>query len=569
MSEIFGDDYQARLERNGSPCFGVIEAVDEMLPEEKQVKFSIIHPTARVTPDFEHAWWNACESLLLGCDDPKRVEYILVVDEAQIREFYWAQAGNFHPTLQRPFDGYRGIPPVCGSDSYHLENPAIWGRFTVVTNFGYGGSVAAHNAGVIAASGEIHFRMDDDMRFPKHWDTQLLKLIPDTSRRICVQANVPGHRKDLLTPAIATKALVAAIGALCPEYTSMYADDEWSFKARQLGTVIEAHEFRVEHFHPSVQTAAPDSVYLRQNREDAYRTGKEIFERRMAQGFPRVSLAGWPETISANGGASIPPRQRILALCTPGETHCGQWSRERDRLVFGLASQGWVIRTYWGYTTNVYQTRMEITRDMLKDSATEGPPDFLLWIDDDNIPSLTAVESLLSTLDAHPEYSGAAGWCWIKWRVAGNKAEWLPSVGNFKPGTLYMLPTLLGDLYADNAAPKQIEWSGFPCLLVRYDAAKQLGMKAFMPLFCEENEFGFTGEDVAWFVCAHSLNLKFCVVPQAKVEHLKLNAIEPDYDIGPKADPVKAKNVEADRARRNGARVEIAEDVKALMEAGM
>src|SRR5208282_2562813 len=30
---LCGDDYQTRLERDGSPCFGVIEAVNEMLPE--------------------------------------------------------------------------------------------------------------------------------------------------------------------------------------------------------------------------------------------------------------------------------------------------------------------------------------------------------------------------------------------------------------------------------------------------------------------------------------------------------------------------------------------------------
>jgi hypothetical protein len=63
--------------------------------------------------------------------------------------------------------------------------------------------------------------------------------------------------------------------------------------------------------------------------------------------------------------------------------------------------------------------------------------------------------------------------------------------------------------------------------------------------------------------------LKFCVVPQAKVEHLKLQAIEPDYLIGENANPAKAAGVESDRSRRNGERMEVSREVKEFMGVAM
>lgn len=508
------------------------------------MKFSIIHPTARVTPDFEHPWWEAFASAYVRCDAPELVEYILVVHVSRIADF-WA----CFPTGMRDDD----------------RNRTGWGKLQIVTNYGRDCLVDQCNAGQLAMSGEILVGNQDDMRFPEYWDTEIAKLIPDTSKFVCVQAKTDGARPDLLTiPTIATKPLVDAIGPVSPEYDGMYSDDEWSLKAFPFA-ISSGLYFR--HLHPANGTGKGDAVHAMENREEAYKIGWDTFRRRKALGFPRVELPGF----EMRGAPALPTRkkERILALCTPGEQHCGQWSRERDRLVFGLASQGWVIRTYWDYTTNVYHTRMGITRDIIADAQKTGEaPELVLWIDDDNIPSLQAAQFQISTLEEHPEYSGAAGWCWIKFREDG-KIQWMPSCGNFKPDTMFLLPTLLDDLYADNAAPKQIEWSGFPHMLVRYDALVQLGMEAFRPLFCEENEFGFTGEDTAFFACAMEAGLKFCVVPQAKVEHLKLQAIEPDYLIGENANPAKAAGVESDRSRRNGERMEVSREVKEFMGVAM
>lgn len=501
------------------------------------MKFSVIHPTARVDLTFgEYAWWHAAESVLRTSDsDPRDMEYILVVHFKRL-DLLWTFMEHARP---------------------------YFGRFTVVVNTGRDCLVDQCNAGLLAAQGEIHCWNQDDMRYPEHWDSEILKLIPDTRRKVCVQARTDGSRRDLLTlPAILTRTLADEIGPLCPEYDGMFSDDEFSAKARALcdGGIVASNLY-FQHLHPAYGTGKGDAVHAMENRGEAYKTGKDVFERRRALGFPRVDLPGFER--------KVPKIQPVIAICTPGETHSNLWNRERDRLLWWLLSEGWAIRTYWDYTTNVYHTRMGITRDLAKDSETEGrEPDLVLWIDDDNVPSWSAVRCLIETLGAHPEYAGAAGWCWIKFRQDG-KPAWMPSVGNFKPGTMYLLPTLLPDLYADNASPKRIEWSGFPTILMRYSAVKELGMKAFQPIFCEENEFGFSGEDTAFFARAMEAGVKFCVDPRAKVEHLKLQPIEPDYRIGPQADALTAAMVEKGRERLNGARVEVSEDVRKLVEAAM
>jgi hypothetical protein len=499
------------------------------------------------------------------CDHPEDVEYILVVHQSRALQF----PGKWFP----------------------------FGKFTLITNYGRDCLVDQCNVGMLAATGEINCWNQDDMRYPPHWDSEILRLIPDTSKKICIAPQENHGRSDIIIQAILTKPLQDAMGPLSPEYEGMFVDNEFAAKVRQYGAVIEAQHLHFEHLHPVHGTAEMDEVYALENRPEAYRRGREVFERRRAAGFPRVILPGWPKDKYHVSAAQIedaeealratlpsetrqageydappaPPRkERILALCTPGEQHRFDWEREHDALVFSLVNEGWTVRDYYGYTTNVFHTRMGMTRSMFIDAETTGQePELVLWIDDDNIPSIPAVRELMSTLEQHPEYSGAVGWCWIKWQDENRQYQWMPSAGNFQPGTLHLLSTKLSDLYADNGAPKQIEWSGFPTALIRYEAARQLGTKAFLPIFTDENEFGMTGEDIPWFVAGQKAGMKFCVCPRAKVEHLKVQEIEPDYEIGPKADPVRAKLVDQDRERHNGVRVETTSHVKELMEASM
>ena len=69
------------------------------------MKFSIIHPTARVTPDFANPWWKAALSVAEGCDDLGQVEYIIVVHRSRYAEFKAIPAFDLRWKRSRRFRG--------------------------------------------------------------------------------------------------------------------------------------------------------------------------------------------------------------------------------------------------------------------------------------------------------------------------------------------------------------------------------------------------------------------------------------------------------------------------------
>ena len=255
------------------------------------MKFSVIHPTARVTPDFDNPWWKAADSAISGADNPRDLEYILVVHHSRAQDFW-----------------------------EHLQG---WlacevGRFQIVINWDRDCLVDQCNAGMLAAQGEIQCWNQDDMRYPPHWDAEVSKLIPDTSKLVCIQSLANGARKDLLTlPTICTAVLVRKIGALSPDYDGMFSDDEWSIKARALGVVVQSTLY-FEHLHPADGKGKVDSVHAMENRDEAYRIGSDTFNRRRALGFPRVPLPG--ETVS-EPAESLP----LIAVCVPGYDFTFPW----------------------------------------------------------------------------------------------------------------------------------------------------------------------------------------------------------------------------------------------------
>jgi hypothetical protein len=510
------------------------------------LKFSIIHPTARVRASFEFPWWRAFQQAHMTCRNPRDVEYVLVVHHSRIAEFW------------RYFNGSAGI----------------WGSLHVVTNWGRDCLVDQGNSGRLAATGEIIIGSMDDLFFPDSWDKSIAAAVTDTAQPVAVHCLTGSPRDhEIFIPPVYTKVLSDLMGPTDPEYDGMFTDDEQTILYRRYGTVIET-DIRFEHRHPAFQTAEMDEIYALENRREAYAKGLEVFRRRQAFGFPRVELPGWTRPAPAAPPVREP---RTIAFCCPGEQHRAEWEIAFWNIAAALAGEGWIVRFYFGYTTNVYATRAGMARDVITVAQGRSKPDLVLWIDDDNTPTIEAVRCLIQTLDQHPEFAAAAGWCWIRSRDEKTGAVvWMPSVGNFREGSLYLLDTKLSDLYADNAAPKAIEWTGFPCLLMRYEALELLGPVAFAPIASADNEFGFTGEDIAWCVRARERGLKLSVDPRAKVEHWKAQPIEPDYRLADatrvpdwKKTAERLAGIERDRARRNGDRYETDEAVRATIGASM
>ena len=492
------------------------------------MKFSVIHPTARVTPDFESPWWKAMFSALTGCDNPREVEYVLVVHHSRLRDF-WESFSR---------EDYPDAPCIMSADF----NPGIpeCGSFRVVTNFDRDCLVDQCNAGLAAAQGEIQCWNQDDMRYPPHWDSEILKLIPDTSKLVCIQALTSGGRKDLLTlPSISTMPLARKIGALSPEYDGMFSDDEWSIKARAIGVVVQSTLY-FEHLHPADGKGNVDSVHAMENRDEAYRIGSDTFNRRRALGFPRVPLPG--ETVS-EPAESLP----LIAVCVPGYDFTFPWLEHFFALGTRFRDEGYIVKRYFGYSSNVYHARMSIMSDVIEAARRSGDtPKYVLWLDSDNVLLPNQLSSLLRYLDAHSDVDAIAGWCWIR-----KGQDWVTSAGYFwgEDGVhlehMGVAALLAGDSPTERATPKRIESTGFPCLLMRYEMCEKLGASAFRPLTKadlpayfdgnmpakEVTDEWFCGEDTSWCLQAKKAGFKLMVDPMCKVGHLKIQLLEPDFKI--------------------------------------
>jgi hypothetical protein len=484
------------------------------------------------------------------------VEYIVAVHHSRLRAFWASFSQESYPDA-----------PCIMSESFEPGLPEC-GRFQVVTNYGRDCLVDQCNAAQLASTGEIIVGNQDDMRFPEHWDTEILKLLPDTSIPMCVQAHTDGGRRDLLTiPTIATRVLVEQIGMLSTDYESMFSDDEWSIKAWKMGGVIPSKLY-FQHLHPTNGTAKIDSIYEIENRPEAYNAGWETFQRRKALGFPRVPFPGEnPATVPVPVQAEYP----ILAMCIPGDNFSGAWLDSFLAMGMELREAGYVVKRFRAYQSNVYQTRINLTERVIEDAKISGEaPKYVLWIDHDNTAAPGQLAGLLKFLEAYPQVDAVAGWCWIKKQVG-----WTTSVGDFwaEDGvhlTAFNLDGLLaGQTPLEKFAPKEIEHTGFPFFLMRYDALERLGPYAFRPLTkadlpayfdgmalpscpnCDKHpnahpdsacgichglgvverkpvaDHWFCGEDSAWCLQAKKAGMTIVVDPGCKVGHLKLQLQEP------------------------------------------
>ena len=441
--------------------------------ERQQPIFSICHTSARPAE-----WRKAWGAWIALAKHPELVEYVLTCAPGVGFEKDWPQL--------RPQDKvfWDTDPRRCFVGGANLACAASTGRVLI-----------------IAA---------DDIYPPQNWDQQLLELIPDLGADFVIQtaSGTPADARDLMVLAIQSRTRYEKHGyGLYPEYESMYSDDDFSEHARADGIVIEARHLLFEHRHPLYSQGFPmDEVYQRQNSEERYAQGRAILERRRAAQFD-----------DAKGG------KKVFACVLPGETFSQAWVGAWTEILSNLV-QHFHVNVQFGFASNVYYIR-QAQFDALKHVSPR--PDYILWLDDDQILTLEALQHLIRDLEEHPELDGVVGWAWCEGSIysSGNR---MLSCGvreaNGKPTRLAheKMMAAEGDLIL-------ISYSGFPAVVMRGRVLDQVGPRAFMPIFDEElfPPYGMSGEDVAFFLHAADAGLKFAVDRRVMVPHLKLRCAEP------------------------------------------
>jgi hypothetical protein len=238
--------------------------------------FSICHTTAR-----PNKWRGSYDSWIARAANSEQVEYVLCIDKR------W----GFGDTIQ-----------LESRHAAHKPNEAYPPELNIVVgNTGPKSCVSGWNTAAAASTGKIIILNADDMRPPQDWDEALRKVVihatgidPAKSTMLCdeemvIHVSVGGEadKRGLIILQILSRARYKRLGyALYPEYDGMYSDNEFQEHAKLDGCYIDARHLRWRHYHPFNGFGLVDEVYNHQNRPESYESGRALFEKRKAEGFP-------------------------------------------------------------------------------------------------------------------------------------------------------------------------------------------------------------------------------------------------------------------------------------------
>lgn len=449
-----------------------------------QPMFSILHTSIR--PD---EWQEVYRSWLNYAINEDNFEYILVVDHD------WGF--DCLPEMSRP------------------QDRAIWARGP---RHCY---VDGVNRAAINSTGKILVVNADDQYPCKNWDKALLDTL--THHETSVDDDfviVPStgtkdeHIRKIAVMPILSRTRYNKLGFVFhPLYESMFADNDFLAHARQDNIVIEVKHLLFPHRHPFNDNIPVDqwsNEYKAQNRPLAFQIGQAVFEARRNTKFNDQPAQ-----------EHAPIHRKTIVMCLPGESFCMEWVAQWTETLCQLSTQYNVLPIF-NYTSNVFTTRESSYM-----AAVQMKPDYIVWIDDDNIVAAGQIQKLIMALDKHQDIDVISGWCWLR----SNAYDVVDKVSCGWWDGIKAQPHTYQDIF--EVAPSHSEdhdlvevgWTGFPVVAMRGSIADLLPKHPFMPILSDEYAYGHSGEDVAF--CRPQHNLTIFVDRTVKVPHLKRKPDEP------------------------------------------
>jgi len=219
--------------------------------------FSLCHSTARLP----NGWRAAHDAWRDNADNWGACEYILGIDAVDIEV------------------------------SLDPKSIAVLEDCKVAVNYGRWCAVDGWNAAGKAATGRFLITAADDMFPPPHWDTELLKVIPDLDGEYVIEVRSGTSPADdewmrCMLHSFMTRPYYERIGNFFyPEYVGMYADVDFGDMARRDGVVIDARHLTFQHRHWIGTNVPNDEIYQRQNAQANYDLGMSILGTRRIKGF--------------------------------------------------------------------------------------------------------------------------------------------------------------------------------------------------------------------------------------------------------------------------------------------
>ena len=161
----------------------------------------------------------------------------------------------------------------------------------------FGTCVSAANNAVLTGitdnpDSDIIILVSDDFECPENWDALLTEKILSAygenhkEEKFAVQVS-DGVVSHILTIPIISRAAYAETGYIYhPSYISMYADNDLRDVFYRHFKILEARDLVFRHVHWAHGYGTKDNTYLHQERPEAWTIGKQIYQKREAEGFP-------------------------------------------------------------------------------------------------------------------------------------------------------------------------------------------------------------------------------------------------------------------------------------------
>jgi hypothetical protein len=452
--------------------------------------FSILHTSAR-----PKKWREVYDAWIGAAKNPNTVEYCLTVDKR------WGFA----------------------------ELPALRAQDKVAWNTARRCYVDGVNTSASQSTGLILIVNADDQYPCANWDEELIKCvaqIPVPEFVIWAGTGTTNEfQRRMMCMPILSRPRYDRLGyVFYPAYESMFADNDFCEHALADGVVMEAGHLLFQHRHPMNEGKrnpdAMDAAYQAQMRKEAWEIGRGVLNRRRENEFGKRTVVAMPAPVTTL--TTPTPVRETLGVALPGEHFSSAWVFHWTQLFAELANQ-YHVHPNFAYSSSVYATR-QVIFDYF--TSLTPAPDYLLWIDDDNLVTPFDVAQLIADLKANPDVGIVAGWSWCTGDVYEN-APYKPSVGRFTDAGIAMHLTHAELVSGDPL--KEIDFTGFPIVLMRGSVITTLAKDTpFAPAFSPHFSYGFAGEDTSFCIAAKSKGIRILVDRRVKVPHLKLRSAEPN-----------------------------------------
>ncbi len=267
----------------------------------------------------------------------------------------------------------------------------------------------------------------------------------------------------------------------------MYGDNDFTDSARLDKVIINARHLKFPHRHPNYfADVEPDRVHLWQGRPEAFKIGLRTYKN------------GARKRVSAFG--------RLWPCACRGENFSSTWVAYWTTLMSYLGSR-FTVSPIFTFSSNVHVTRACLANQVVNSVPL---PDYVLWIDDDNLLSIDHFNMLFEDLQKLPTADMAVGWAWVQPDMYdGHNAR--TSVGVFGKNGRPKARLTYDDLMSGEFDLKEIDYSGFPVVLMRGEMLEKVGSNPFVPILDPEADYGFHSEDVRFCIRARENGCRMVV----------------------------------------------------------